>query len=192
MTELSALADSIDATFGPIVNIVSGGNSANLDWAFSGADIGRINNLRLGEAMLLGCEPLHRQTIKGLYTSTITLVAEVIELKNKPSKPWGNLGQNAFGEVISSSEQGNITQAILAIGRQDTDPDGLVPPPGIKILAASSDHLVVDVTTYRERMRVGTELSFQLGYSALLRAMTSPFIPKVFQRTQMKLQIEKT
>ena len=68
MAELSALADSIDARFGPIVNTVSGGNSANLEWAFSGANIGRINNLRLGEAMLLGCEPLHRKAIKGLYT----------------------------------------------------------------------------------------------------------------------------
>ncbi|MDB4486721.1 alanine/ornithine racemase family PLP-dependent enzyme [Akkermansiaceae bacterium] len=190
MAELSALADSIDATFGPIVKTVSGGNSANLEWAFSGADLGRINNLRLGEAMLLGCEPLHRKKIIGLYTSAITLVAEVIELKNKPSKPRGNLAQNAFGEVISSSERGSITQAILAIGRQDTDPDGLVPPPGIKILGASSDHLVVDATNYRGRMKVGTELSFQLDYSALLRAMTSPFIPKVIQRTKMELQIE--
>ncbi|MFC5051640.1 alanine/ornithine racemase family PLP-dependent enzyme [Rubritalea spongiae] len=179
MTELSALADSIDAIFGPIVKIVSGGNSANLEWVFSGADIGRINNLRLGEALLLGCEPLHRKVIKGLYTSVITLVAEVIELKNKPSKPWGNLAQNAFGEEISTSERGHITQAILAIGRQDIDPDGLVPPPGIKILAASSDHLIVDATNYRGRMKVGTELSFKLDYSALLRAMTSPFIPKV-------------
>lgn len=190
MAELSALADSIDARFGPIVNTVSGGNSANLEWAFSGANIGRINNLRLGEAMLLGCEPLHRKAIKGLYTSAITLVAEVIELKNKPSQPWGDIAQNAFGEVVSSSKQGSITQAILAIGRQDTDPDGLVPPPGIKILAASSDHLVVDVSNYRGRMKVGTQLSFQLDYSALLRAMTSPFVPKIMQRTQMKLRIE--
>lgn len=190
MAELSALADSIDATFGPIVNTVSGGNSANLEWAFSGADIGRINNLRLGESMLLGCEPLHRKAIKGLHTSAVTLVAEVIELKNKPSKPWGNIAQNAFGEVISNNEQGSITQAILAIGRQDTDPDGLVPPPGIKILAASSDHLVVDVSNYHGRMKVGTELSFQLDYSALLRAMTSPFIPKIMQGSQMKFRIE--
>lgn len=191
MAELSALADSIDVTFGPIVNTVSGGNSANLEWAFSGADVGRINNLRLGEAMLLGCEPLHRKAIKGLSPSAITLVAEVIELKNKPSKPWGNLAQSAFGEVIPSRERGRITQAILAIGRQDTDPDGLVPPPGIKILAASSDHLVLDATNYRGRMKVGTELSFQLDYSALLRATTSPFIPQVIQRTQMKHRIEK-
>ena len=188
MAELSALADSIDETFGPIVNTVSGGNSANLAWALSGADTGRINNLRLGEALLLGCEPLHRRKIKGLHADAITLVAEVIELKTKPSKPWGKIAQAAFGEVITRSDRGSITQAILAIGRQDTDPDGLVPPPGLKILAASSDHLVVDASHYRGSMALGTEIPFQLNYSALLRAMTSPFITNVMKRPQVELR----
>ena len=186
MAKLSLLADSIDATFGKIVNIVSGGNSANLDWAFSQASIGRINNLRLGEAMLLGCEPLQRKPIKGLHASAITLVAEVIELKNKPSKPWGNIAQTAFGEVIPNRGQGRIRQAILAIGRQDIDPDGLISPPGIKIIAASSDHLIVDTSNYSGCMKVGAEIHFQLDYSALLRAMTSPFIPKIMKKPQMK------
>ena len=187
MAELSALADSIDATFGPIVNTVSGGNSANLAWALSGADTGRINNLRLGESLLLGCEPLHRQRIKGLHTDAITLFAEVIELKTKPSKPWGKIAQAAFGTVIPSRDVGSITQAILAIGRQDTDPDGLVPPPGLKILAASSDHLVVDTSHYRGSMKLGAQIPFQLNYSALLRAMTSPFIAKIMNKPRVKI-----
>ena len=49
MAELSALADLIEATFDLKLEIVSGGNSANLEWALSGAKTGRINNLRLGE-----------------------------------------------------------------------------------------------------------------------------------------------
>ncbi|WP_325099501.1 alanine/ornithine racemase family PLP-dependent enzyme [Persicirhabdus sediminis] len=183
MAELSSLADLIDATFGPIVNTVSGGNSANLEWALSGQDTGRINNLRLGEAMLLGCEPLHRRAIDGLHTNAITLVAEIIELKIKPSQPWGNLAQAAFGEAAPSADVGPIKQAILAIGRQDVDPDGLLTPLGMKILAASSDHLIVDVTHYRGPLQVGSEITFQLDYSALLRAMTSPFIKKVMKRT---------
>ncbi|MDB4618269.1 alanine/ornithine racemase family PLP-dependent enzyme [Akkermansiaceae bacterium] len=187
MAELTRLADSIDETFGPIVNTVSGGNSANLDWALSGADTGRINNLRLGEAMLLGCEPLYRKVIKDLHTDAITLIAEVIELKTKPSKPWGKIAQAAFGEVTPSDDRGNISQAIVAIGRQDIDPDGLVPPRGLKILAASSDHLVIDTSQYRGRMQVGTQIPFQLDYRALLRAMTSPFIPRIMKRPMAKL-----
>lgn len=179
MAELSSFADSLEATFGIIINTVSGGNSANLDWALSGADTGRINNLRLGEALLLGCEPLNRKVIEGLHTDAITLVAEVIESKEKPSKPWGDIAQSAFGEVVPSGDDGSIAQSILAIGRQDVDPDGLTPPHGIKILGASSDHLVVNSSDSRNRLSVGDEVSFQLDYSALLRAMTSPFIAKV-------------
>lgn len=190
MADLSALANQMDDVFGPIVNVVSGGNSANLEWALGGIDVGRVNNLRLGEAMLLGCEPLQRKTINGLYTDAITLVAEVIELKIKPSKPWGTIAQAAFGEVTASAQSGSITQAIVAIGRQDVDPDGILPPPGISVLATSSDHLVLDVSNYRGRIKVGSEITFQLDYSALLRVMTSPFIPQVIT-PQAKVDIAK-
>ncbi|MDF2369140.1 alanine/ornithine racemase family PLP-dependent enzyme, partial [Sneathiella sp.] len=176
MGELSALANAIDATFGPVISIVSGGNSSNLDWVLGGADIGRINNLRLGEAILLGCEPLHRQPIEGLYTDAITLVAEVIESKIKPSQPWGKIAETAFGKAIPMSDSGSISQAIFALGHMDTDPDGLTPPSGIKILGSSSDHLIVD--SGRDCLPIGTETPFQLNYSALVRAMSSPFVGK--------------
>ncbi|MDA1100938.1 MAG: alanine/ornithine racemase family PLP-dependent enzyme [Proteobacteria bacterium] len=179
MAELSALAESIDVIFGPMLDIVSGGNSASLQWALSGADTGRINNLRLGESLLLGCEPLHRQPIEGLYTDAITLIAEVIESKVKPSQPWGKIAQTAFGEKPPATVRGRIAQTILAIGQQDTDPCGLHPPPGIEILGASSDHLIVDSGGCH--LPVGSEIAFQLNYSALLRAMTSPFVAKVMK-----------
>ena len=177
MAELSALADSTDATFGPTLGIVSGGNSGNLQWALSGADTGRINNLRLGESLLLGREPLHRQPIDGLHTDAIQLIAEVIESKVKPSQPWGEIAQTAFGEKPPATDRGLVSQTILAVGRQDIDPCGLRPPPGIEILGASSDHLIADSS--RCPLSVGAEVTFQLNYSALVRAMTSPFVAKV-------------
>lgn len=177
MAELSALAGSIESTFGLTLDIVSGGNSANLQWALSGANTGRINDLRLGESILLGREPLHRQPIEGLHTDAIALIAEVIESKTKPSLPWGEIAQTAFGEKPPAIDRGHIPQAILAIGRQDVDPCGLQPPPGIEILGASSDHLIVDSSS--EGVSVGSEMTFQPNYSALVRAMTSPFVTKV-------------
>lgn len=179
MAELSALADSIETTFAHPLEIVSGGNSANLDWALNGTDTGRINNLRLGESILLGCDPLRRQPIPGLHTDAITLVAEVIESKVKPSQPWGTLAQNAFGQPSTTKAMGHIQQAILAIGRQDTDPSGLEPPHNIEILEASSDHLVVKSARFAHP--VGSEVAFKLNYSALLRAMTSPFVAKIWK-----------
>jgi len=179
MAELSALVASIEATFGVKLGIVSGGNSANLPWALNGADKGRVNDLRLGESLLLGREPLRRQPIDCLHTDAITLVAEVIESMVKPSQPWGKIAQTAFGEKSPALDRGDISHTILAIGHQDTDPHGLLPPSGIEILGASSDHLITD--SGQQRLSVGTEVRFQLNYSALVRAMTSPFVAKVMQ-----------
>lgn len=177
MARLSELAALIETTFDLKLEIVSGGNSANLEWALSGAEIGRINDLRLGEAILLGCETLHRQPLDGLFTDAITLVAEVIEVKFKPTLPTGEVSQNAFGETTVVADRGQVRQAILAIGRQDTDPDGLLAPAGMKVMGGSSDHLILESAS--DDLSVGTEVIFQVNYSALLRAMTSPFVTKV-------------
>lgn len=177
MAELSSLAQAIEASFDLTLDIVSGGNSANLQWALSGADTGRINDLRLGESILLGRDPLNRQPIDGLFTDAITLIAEVIESKRKPSEPWGEIGQTAFGEGTPTADRGDIMQTILAIGRQDTDPTGLHPPLMLDILGASSDHLITD--SGPACVPIGTEFTFQLNYSALVRSMTSPFVSKV-------------
>lgn len=177
MTELSALADAIEATFGLKLDLVSGGNSGNLGWALDGADTGRVNDLRLGESLLFGLETLHRQPIDGLHTDAVMLVAEVIESKVKPSKPWGVIAQTAFGTKPPAEDRGAIAQSILAIGCQDTDPDGLFPPAGVTVIGASSDHLIVD--TGPRRLPVGAEITFRPNYSALVRAMTSPFVSKV-------------
>lgn len=185
MDELSALADAVEGRLGIELAVVSGGNSANLDWALAATDVGRIDDLRLGEAILLGCEPLHRRPLPGLRTDAFTLVAEVIERQDKPAEPWGTIAQGAFGDVparsggavASGGSTRRVRQAILAVGRQDVDPDGLVPPPGVRVLGTSSDHLVLDVGDVD--LPVGAEVSFGLGYGALLRAMTSPFVTQV-------------
>ncbi len=179
MAMLSVLADSIETALGLSVDIVSGGNSANLEWALSGAELGRVNDLRLGEAILLGCETLHRQPIDGLHTDAITLCAEVIEAKVKPSKPSGTIAQTAFGEAPPVTDRGLVTQAILAVGQQDIDPSGLQAPTGIEVMGASSDHLILESDCFE--LSVGAEVTFQLNYSALVRAMTCPFVSKVMK-----------
>jgi len=180
MAELSRLADRIESTLDVTMETVSGGNSANLLWALGGdsTDTGRVNNLRLGEAILLGRETLNRLPISGLHTDAVTVTAEVIESKLKPSRPRGDIAQTAFDEAVSVVDRGTVSQAILAIGRQDIDPSGLTAPGGKNIRGASSDHLIVE--TDKNDLSVGDEVTFQLNYSALLRAMTSPFVSKTY------------
>lgn len=177
MAELSGLAALVEHATGTALEVVSGGNSANLGWALGPGVTGRINDLRLGEALLLGRDPVERRPVDGLRTDAMTLVAEVIESGSKPSMPWGTLGQTAFGERSIPVDHGQVVQTILALGRQDTDTADLRPPPGMMIVASSSDHLV---TRTAERLPPGTEVSFQPGYAAVLRAMTSPTVRTVY------------
>ena len=100
----------------------------------------------------------------------------MIEAKVKPSLPSGTIAQTAFGEVPPVTDRGLVTQAILAVGQQDIDPLGLIAPAGINVMGASSDHLILE--SDRFELSVGTEVIFQLNYSALVRAMTSSFVSK--------------
>ncbi|WP_426574610.1 alanine/ornithine racemase family PLP-dependent enzyme [Aquihabitans sp. McL0605] len=175
MDELSDLARSLEGDLGVRLLVVSGGNSANLDWLRGPSpQVGRINDLRLGESILLGREPLHRQPIYGLHLDAFTLVGEVIEAKAKPSVGWGRVAQTAFGPTAPAVDRGATTRVLVALGRQDVDPDGLTPPPGFDVLGASSDHLVLDAGD--STVPVGTLLRFGLDYAALLRAAASPSV----------------
>jgi predicted amino acid racemase len=190
MDELSGLAEEVEAACHVELAVVSGGNSASLGWALSTADVGRIDELRLGEAILLGVDPLDRRPIEGLRQDGFRLVAEVIEVKTKPATPWGDVAQTAFGAVTvpgsaAKASSGTQRRAILALGRQDVDPDGLVAPAGFTVLGASSDHLVIEVGDHP--VSVGEEIAFGLGYGALMQAATSPFVAKTESRSATTL-----
>ena len=176
MRQLSAIAIGIEGKFGLTLSYVSGGNSANYSWFISTNDTGRVNNLRLGESILLGVETLQRKAIPGLFTDAFTLVAEVIESKVKPSEPDGIVCQDAFGNVPVFQDQGPIKRAILNIGLQDVQVSGLSPRLDIEILGASSDHIIINAK--KSELKVGDELEFDLNYGALLSAMTSPYVFK--------------
>ncbi|PSB05091.1 alanine/ornithine racemase family PLP-dependent enzyme [Merismopedia glauca] len=178
MGELSKLADSIEKEFQIKLEIISGGNSANYEWYESTQKVGRINNLRLGESILLGCETVKGKAIPGLYTSAFKLIAEAIESKEKPSLPFGEICRDAFGNVPTFCDRGIRRRVIIALGRQDVLISGLRPSKDWEILGSSSDHVVLDSNNYD--LKVGSEVKFNLDYGGLLAAMTSPFIQKQF------------
>lgn len=181
MSRLSSIADDLEKTWGLHFNFISGGSSANHNWFMQTKDTKRINNLRLGEAIYLGREPLDRTAIPKLFTNAFTLIAEVIEIKTKPSLPYGNIGQNAVGYIPNFEDQGFMRRAILGLGFQDVRVSGLTPYLDIDILGASSDHLIVNAK--RSNLKVGDEVSFHLNYAALLAAMTSPYVTKKYEES---------
>ncbi|MHA2940415.1 alanine/ornithine racemase family PLP-dependent enzyme [Vibrio sp. RC27] len=179
MDILSNLADEIEVIFGISLELISGGNSASVNWALQQTGKTRVNNLRIGEAIFLGCEPLENQNIKGLHTDVISLTAEVIESKIKPTLPWGNRRLNAFGEKESLLDRGVVSQAILAVGRQDVCVSGLKAPNGLEIMSSTSDHLVLE--SAHKPLFIGETVTFSLDYSALLSSMSSRYIHKYFK-----------
>jgi predicted amino acid racemase len=178
MVKLSNLADSIESIFKLKLEIISGGNSANYNWFKSTRNTGRINNLRIGESILIGCETIERKTIIGLHTGIFKLIVEVIEAKDKPSIPTGIISQDAFGNTPKFKDSGINNRAIIALGRQDVLVEGIKSTDNIRIHGSSSDHIIV--CNKNNSLKVGDTVSFDLDYGAILTAMTSPFISKLF------------
>jgi ornithine racemase len=178
MHELSEQVDSLEKEFQIRLGIISGGNSANYEWYKTAQDVGRINNLRLGESIFLGCETVSRKAIPGLHTQAFQLFAEVIESKNKASLPSGEICQDAFGHVPDFQDRGIRQRAIIALGRQDILVSGLTSNSTLEILGSSSDHMILHSKT--RNLQVGDAVNFNLDYGSLLTAMTSPFIRKKF------------
>ena len=163
--------------------VVSGGSSTSIVPVMSGVGRGSIDNLRIGEAIVLGVDPTTREGIPGLplHTDAVTLAVPVIECAVKPSRPIGTAAQDAFGGVPSFEDLGLRRRAICALGRQDAPPEGLTPlDPRVKVLGASSDHLVLDVDELPAPLAIGESLSFSPGYGAMLALFTSPYVTKVF------------
>jgi len=178
MNHLSSLAQSIEDKFELSLEFISGGNTANYYWIKSAEDVGKINNVRLGESLLLGGISLDGKGIPGLYSDAFTLVAEVIESKVKPSVPYGEIGLDAFGNVPKFEDRGQIRRTILGIGRQDVLLSGLTPRLDVEILGASSDHLILDAKEID--LKIGDEVEFDVNYGAMLAAMTSPYVSKKY------------
>jgi len=150
-----------------------------LELVAAGAMPARVNHARIGEAILLGRETIHRMPWPDTHQDAFLLHAEVLELKNKPSLPVGIRNQDAFGALPAFEDRGNVLRALLNLGREDVDVAGIAPlDPRLRILGASSGYLILDVSAIQGSIRTGDELAFSMNYSALLAAMTSEYVKK--------------
>lgn len=181
MQELLNIKKEIEDNFSLKLEIVSGGNTSVLKLLEDKVLPPGINQLRLGVGILLGQDDARNRNIQGTYQDTFTISAEIIEIKKKPSLPQGEIGRDAFGEIPILEDLGIRKRAILALGKQDVQIKSLIPTiVGVKIIGASSDHLVLDVTEVKEKLEVGDELLFKINYPALLSASTSEYVFKYF------------
>lgn len=177
--EFLNLAKRIEEAYQIKFEILSAGNSSSQILLEEGGVPNGINQFRIGEGILLGKETISRKDWPNTYQDAFKLVAEVIECKRKPSVPIGKLGQDAFGNSPIIDDKGIMLRGILNIGRQDIDPGGLIPVDNsISVIGATSDHTIIDLTCLDNSVQVGDFLVFQMSYSAMLTAMTSPYVGK--------------
>ncbi len=177
---LAQLAARIEAKFSTKLAMVSGGNSSSVYLIPKKELPAGINNLRLGESFILGNETAYTNRIEGTHNDAVILRAQIIELKKKPSLPIGEVGVDAFGQVPSYEDRGIIDRAILAVGKQDTNPDGLTPlDANTEILGGSSDHLLVDVSG--QNYKLGDTMDFMPDYGAFLKLFTSDDVTRTYK-----------
>ncbi len=178
---LVEIKDRIKQELALDIPLVSGGNSSSIHLVVNGKIPKGINQLRIGEAIILGRETAFGESIPECYGDSFILKGEIVEIKFKPSMPSGNIGVDAFGEKPVFQDKGTIKRAIVAIGKQDIKIDGLKPiDKYIDILGGSSDHLILDISSCKTNYEVGDIVDFNMDYGCLLRVMTSPYVKKYY------------
>ena len=183
LLELCRYKSVIEEKFNIKLPFLSGGTTVTLPLLLESTSFPKeVNHFRIGEALFFGADLFHEKTIKGMYPFTFELEAQVIEVSEKPSEPYGELMANPMGIKYESSNKKSTTirRAILDIGVLDVAPQFLIPKnKKIKIVGASSDMLVVDISSSRHKYPVGSTMKFELKYMGALGLLNSRYVEKV-------------
>lgn len=171
MSALVNLAEKIEKRIGRELELISGGASTSYPLVENGLMPERINHLRIGGAFLVpknlrdnyGCR------LDGVFEDVVELRAEVVEVKDKPSFPVGVLAKDAFGQTVKYEDKGIMRRAIAAVGKIDFGYLDCIKSKehGINIIGASSDHLILDVSSSRCPIKPGDILRFSITYAAM-------------------------
>lgn len=180
LNRLVKIKKNIESKLDIKLQIISGGNSSSVALYNKSRIPSEINHLRLGESILFGKETSYSTDIPGLHHDIYEFNAEIIELKDKPSYPDGEISINSFGKKPIIEDKGLMKRAILAIGKQDVILENLFPKDEhIRIIGGSSDHLILDVTGCNYKL--GDIISFNINYPGLVHLMNSQYIKKIYK-----------
>ena len=162
------------------VEIISGGSSINLLMLHEGKNKmpPRINHLRIGGSI---ANPITIRlgrgvTFEGFREDSVSLAAEIIEIREKVSAASGST-KNWMGQAVKQENKGRRLRAILAVGSQDiASAQDLIPlDEGVTVVGCSSDHTIVDVTDAR-KLKSGDVLHFRVRYANMLYAFSGKHV----------------
>ncbi|MFZ4616805.1 MAG: alanine racemase [Rectinemataceae bacterium] len=137
-----------------------------------------FTEFRVGEALFVGFDTSHGKRLPDFSDEVFRLDLEVLEVWNKEVlvSECGNsaFGFNAFGETSIQLRHGKRRRAVLAGGENMAHSRSLEPrPPGLEIVGASHEHLVIDCGDAAESLRGGDFIQFKPGYESLNRCFLS-------------------
>ena len=182
LNNLLEIKDNLEKKYSITLEMVSGGNSSSIHLLESGEIPKNINQLRLGESIVLGRETAFGNRNKDTFDDCFKLVVEIIEIKEKPSIPIGEIGMDAFGNKPTFIDKGVRKRAICAVGKQDVDiSDVIADDEQISILGSSSDHIILDITECSNEYMIGDKMTFNLTYGGVLSIFTSEYVKKVIK-----------
>ncbi len=174
----------IEEKIGRELEFVAGGSTTSYPRVLEGNIPRRVNLLRIGEGILLAkdLQDLWGYDMSDMYRDVFTLQAEVIEAREKPSYPQGEIMFDAFGMKPQFEDKGMRKRALLALGKADfAFPEMLLPrDEHIQVLGASSDHTILDVQDCRETIRWADIVEFDLCYATIVYVTNSPNVDIVY------------
>lgn len=184
LNELVACAEMIEEKIGRKLDIISGGATSSLPRIMAGDLPERVNQLRVGEGILVArdLQELWGIDMNYMYMDVFTLRAEVIEVRNKPTYPVGEIMFDAFGKRPVYEDRGIRKRALVALGKVDYASIAEIFPrdKGITVIGASSDHTILDVEDAERDIKVGDIIEFDVSYAALIYVSNSGNINKIF------------
>lgn len=184
LTELADLAKEVEAAVGHPLEIVSGGASGSIARILEKNMPAGINHLRVGGEMInaYAMHFLRGYDMPNTKFHPFKIKAEIIEIKDKPTYPVGELGVYFLGGTPAYVDRGIRKRAIIAMGRLDYgDPSTLIiDEPGVEVIGASSDHTILDIQDAEKEYKVGDIVTFTVRYAQMMYVTMSPTVKKVF------------
>ena len=180
MEGIAAIAEKIRRRYNIPLPYVSGMSTLAEGMLRKGEMPRTVNHGRFGEYWICGWNTVCHCSVPEMYDDAFILSAQVVEVKDKDSKPIGEIGRDAFGHAIERPDLGPMRRGIIAVGAQDIDREYLFPmDPRIEILGGSSDHTLLNLSNAPE-VAPGDIIELRMQWGAIMRAFTSRYVGKEF------------
>lgn len=173
--QLVHIARRVEDTIGRKLEIVSGGATSSFTLVHWGTMPEGINHLRIGEGILVAKDlqvdwGIHDMDY--LRMDCMTLRAQIVEVKDKPTHPVGPIVVDCFCNRPTYEDRGIRRRAITGIGRADVGDIMMLHPrtPGMTVVGGSSDHCILDVEDCDPCPQVGDIVDFDVIYLTMLYA----------------------